>query len=289
MAKNLEKLLKAIGIKDEEVENAVALLTSDETNEDSDNLHETILKATHAYADPFLKPKYKEEFDKERETLKGKYFQDAARQLNKAHENRLSEKEFKEAFEEGGYMTVVEKLQEIQEPGDPVNESEVKKALAKANARLEEMEEEHNKAIEAEKKRADSTINEFKTEARSIEELTALLKKKTNKPADKHARALFKMYNGSRALLRTNEDGEIEVMDPKSPENPLKAKGSDTKFVTLEMLADEYVEEFDLKAKAPPQPDPNNPNPADPEPPKKDEIKTSSSSMADFLAKNKDK
>lgn len=279
---NLIKLLQALGVSD--VENVVEVLTGDEFDE---AVQDQILSASHSYSEPFLKEKLNGEFAKERNDLKGRYFQDAARQLSSKFPGKLTEKEFKEIFGDRGYIGIVEELEARRKANDNVDNEEIQRMLDKANQEIERLATEKEEAVNQEKKRADETIGQYKTADIATKQIEALLKERTNKPADKFANSFFKLYNGEKAVFKLSEDGKsIKLMDPRNPENGLKVEGSDTKFKTLEMLVDEYVDEYDLKPKAPAQGPPQPPTP--PMPNGRENIKTSSSSMSSFLEKMKE-
>ena len=278
---NLIKLLEALGVSD--IDNVVEVLTGDEFDE---AVQDQILSATHSYSEPFVKEKLNGEFAKERNDLKGRYFQDAARQLSSKFPGKLTEKEFKEIFAAKGYIGIVEELEARRKANDNVDNEEIQRMLDKANQEIERLAAEKEEAVNQEKKRADETIGQFKTTDIATKQIEALLKERTNKPADKFANSFFRLYNGEKAIFKLAEDGKtIKLMDPRNPENGLKVDGSETKFKTLEMLVDEYVDEYDLKPKAPAQGQPPTP----PTPPNgRENIKTSSSSMSSFLEKMKE-
>lgn len=266
MSKNLESLLKTLGIEDDTI---IDVLKSDEENSEA---IQKMLKAAQSYSRPFIEGELSAKFGEERKTLKGKYFKEGLGKVNKIFGNELTNKEVEDIMndpenEGKTFDAVVTVIRDKVSQKTGVSETELQKMLNAANGKLSDAEKKLTEQEAKFKQEFDDYVKTGKLTAKLEAKLVSVLQGITSMKPEKAA-ALLKEPLMKKALLKLNADDEIDLFDPTSPETRLRK--SDTEFKTLDAVITELAEEYELPKAAsggvagigviPPQTPPQNNN-----------------------------
>lgn len=247
MSKNLEILLKSLGIEDTKTI-ATTLLADDDATETIDN----ILKSAQSYSKPFLEADFSGKFNDERKSLKGKYLKEALLKANKSFGQPLTNKEIDDVMNDPAnegktYDVAIETLKNKVSNKLGTSENELQKMLDVANGKISEYE---NKIPEMEskyKQEATDAINKFKLDGVITDKLLKVLDGKTS-IAPTAVAELIRGQLSNKALLKLKEDGNIGLYDLVNSDTPLKK--NDTTLQTFEGLVDELVSTYGLGKKS---------------------------------------
>lgn len=247
MSKNLESLLKNLGV--ENIEEMKTILLSDE---DKPEAVTDILKAAQGYARPFVEGELNERFKTERGQLKGKYMKETLNMANKVFGNALTNKEIEDVLNdpENSGKTIDKALELLKEKVSTktgASESDLQKMLETANAKIDEYEKAIPEITSKAQKEAQEAINKFKLDGILSNKLIQILDGKTAMSATKAAE-LIRGQLSQRALLQLKEDGNIALFKLGSEGEHLKK--NDTTLHTIESLVDDIVNEFELAKKS---------------------------------------
>jgi len=242
MSKNLETLIKSLGIEDAEL---ISVLKSDEDNADA---IQRMLKAAQSYSRPFIESELTAKFGEERKTLKGKYFKEGLSKVNKIFGSKLTNKEVEDIMndpenEGKTFDAVVESIRERVSEKTGTSETELQKMLDAANNKLSEAEQRIVDAETKHKQAFDEYVRTGKLTAKLEAKLVSVLQGITSMKPEKAA-ALLKDPLMKKALLKLNDNDEIDLFDPAKPETRLRK--SDTEFKTLDSVIQELAEEYEL-------------------------------------------
>jgi len=260
MSKKIDLLLKSLGV--ENTEEAVSSLLSDDDNND---IVDTLLKQAQSYAKPFLEPEFNNKLNEDRKTYKGKYFKDALNKANKTFGNVLTSKEIDEIFNDpkndGNTLDVaIEAIKEKYSSKTGATESEMQKMLDSANQKLQEYEKSIPELESKYKTQYEQAIHDFKLDGVVSTKLVEFLQGKTNIDPVKAAN-LLKGQLSQRAKLKLKEDNNIALYDLLNDSTPLKK--NETTLQTFDGLVDGLIDEFGLRKTGEDprrQPLPNNGN-----------------------------
>lgn len=247
MSKNLESLLKNLGV--ENVEEIKTILLSEEDNSQAVS---DILKAAQGYARPFIEGELTDKFKTERGQLKGKYMKETLNMANKVFGNALTNKEIEDVLNdpENSGKTIDKALELLKEKVSTktgASETDLQKMLEAANAKIDEYEKAIPEITSKAQKEAQDAINKFKLDGVLSTKLISILDGKTAMPASKAAE-LIRGQLSSRALLQLKEDGNIGLYKLGSEGEHLKK--NDTTLHTIESLVEDIVSEFELAKKS---------------------------------------
>lgn len=247
MSKNIENLLKALGIED--VTDLSASLLSDEENPET---LDAILKSAQQYSKPFIESELSGKFNDERKSFKGKYFKESLLKVNKAFGSPLTNKEVEDVLndpdnEGKNYDVAYELLKEKASKKTGATESELQSMLDKANGKISEYETQIPQLEAKYKNEATEAINKFKLDGVVTDKLLKVLDGKTSIPATAAAE-LIRGQLSNKALLRLKEDGNIGLYDLANSDTPLKK--NDTTLQTFEGLVDDLVNTYGLAKKS---------------------------------------
>lgn len=248
MSKNLELLLKNLGVED--VQSTMDSLLSDEENSAA---IDDVLRQAQSYSKPFIETELNGKFADERKSFKGKYFKDALNKVNKSFGNVLTSKEIddilNDAKNEGNnYDVAIESLREKVMSKSGISENELRQMVDKLNSENEDLK---NKIPEIEKKAKEDALREienFKLDGVMSTKLVEILQGKTSLDPIKAAN-LLKGQITKRARLKLKEDGNIALYDLLNGELPLKK--NETQLQTFEGLVNDLVDEFGIKKESP--------------------------------------
>lgn len=247
MSKNIENLLKALGIED--VTDLSASLLSDEENTET---LDAILKSAQQYSKPFIESELSGKFNDERKSLKGKYLKEGLLKANKAFGGALSNKEIEDVLNDPAndgktYDVAIELLKTKVSNKLGTTESELQSMLDKANGKISEYETQIPQLEAKYKNEATEAINKFKLDGVVTDKLLKVLDGKTSIPATAAAE-LIRGQLSNKALLRLKEDGNIGLYDLANSDTPLKK--NDTTLQTFEGLVDDLVNTYGLAKKS---------------------------------------
>lgn len=247
MSKNIENLLKALGIED--VTDLSASLLSDEENPET---LDAILKSAQQYSKPFIESELSGKFNDERKSLKGKYLKEGLLKANKAFGGALSNKEIEDVLNDPAndgktYDVAIELLKTKVSNKLGTTESELQSMLDKANGKISEYETQIPQLEAKYKNEANEAINKFKLDGVVTDKLLKVLDGKTSIPATAAAE-LIRGQLSNKALLRLKEDGNIGLYDLANSDTPLKK--NDTTLQTFEGLVDDLVNTYGLAKKS---------------------------------------
>lgn len=247
MSKNIENLLKALGIED--VTDLSASLLSDEENPET---LDAILKSAQQYSKPFIESELSGKFNDERKSLKGKYLKEGLLKANKAFGGALSNKEIEDVLNDPAndgktYDVAIELLKTKVSNKLGTTESELQSMLDKANGKISEYETQIPQLEAKYKNEATESINKFKLDGVVTDKLLKVLEGKTSIPATAAAE-LIRGQLSNKALLRLKEDGNIGLYDLANSDTPLKK--NDTTLQTFEGLVDDLVNTYGLAKKS---------------------------------------
>jgi hypothetical protein len=247
MSKNIENLLKALGIED--VTELSASLLSDEENPET---LDAILKSAQSYSKPFIESELSGKFNEERKSLKGKYLKEGLLKANKAFGGALTNKEIDDVLNDPAndgktYDVAIELLKTKVSNKLGTSEHELQKMLDTANGKLLEYETKLPELETKYKNEATEAINKFKLDGVITEKLLKVLDGKTS-IAPTAVAELIRGQLSNKALLRLKEDGNIGLYDLVNTDTPLKK--NDTTLQTFEGLVDDLVENFGLGKKS---------------------------------------
>jgi len=247
MSKNIENLLKALGIED--VTDLSASLLSDEENPET---LDAILKSAQQYSKPFIESELSGKFNDERKSLKGKYLKEGLLKANKAFGGALSNKEIEDVLNDPAndgktYDVAIELLKTKVSNKLGTSENELQKMLDTANGKISEYETQIPQLEAKYKNEATEAINKFKLDGVVTDKLLKVLDGKTSIPATAAAE-LIRGQLSNKALLRLKEDGNIGLYDLANSDTPLKK--NDTTLQTFEGLVDDLVNTYGLAKKS---------------------------------------
>ena len=247
MSKNIENLLKALGIED--VTELSASLLSDEENPET---LDAILKSAQSYSKPFIESELSGKFNEERKSLKGKYLKEGLLKANKAFGGALTNKEIDDVLNDPAndgktYDVAIELLKTKVSNKLGTSEHELQKMLDTANGKISEYETKIPELETKYKNEATEAINKFKLDGVITEKLLKVLDGKTS-IAPTAVAELIRGQLSNKALLRLKEDGNIGLYDLVNTDTPLKK--NDTTLQTFEGLVDDLVENFGLGKKS---------------------------------------
>lgn len=247
MSKNIENLLKALGIED--VTDLSASLLSDEENPET---LDAILKSAQQYSKPFIESELSGKFNDERKSLKGKYLKEGLLKANKAFGGALTNKEIEDVLNDPAndgktYDVAIELLKTKVSNKLGTSENELQKMLDTANGKILEFETQIPQLEAKYKNEATEAINKFKLDGVVTDKLLKVLDGKTSIPATAAAE-LIRGQLSNKALLRLKEDGNIGLYDLANSDTPLKK--NDTTLQTFEGLVDDLVNTYGLAKKS---------------------------------------
>lgn len=247
MSKNIENLLKALGIED--VTDLSASLLSDEENQET---LDAILKSAQQYSKPFIESELSGKFNDERKSLKGKYLKEGLLKANKAFGGALTNKEIEDVLNDPAndgktYDVAIELLKTKVSNKLGTSENELQKMLDTANGKISEYESQIPQLEAKYKNEATEAINKFKLDGVVTDKLLKVLDGKTSIPATAAAE-LIRGQLSNKALLRLKEDGNIGLYDLANSDTPLKK--NDTTLQTFEGLVDDLVNTYGLAKKS---------------------------------------
>lgn len=249
MSKKLKKLLEKFGVQN--VDEVIKKINADD---DAEEIIDELLASAQTYSEPFIRTKVKTEFDTERKTLKGKYFQDAARKVNKIFGNKLSNKELEDILndpenEGKTFDAVVEDIKEKTADKGGKSETELQKMLDASNGKVSDLETQLNDAKAKYEKDLAAGISKVKLDSVLRKKLTELLPKFTNMNPIKAADLIIDKISQKASLKLTDKD-EISLHDISDPEKPLKK--NETQLQNFEGLISDLAKEYELPvAKSP--------------------------------------
>ena len=278
MSKNIENLLKALGIED--VTDLSASLLSDEENPET---LDAILKSAQQYSKPFIESELSGKFNDERKSLKGKYLKEGLLKANKAFGGALSNKEIEDVLNDPAndgktYDVAIELLKTKVSNKLGTSENELQKMLDTANGKISEYETQIPQLEAKYKNEATEAINKFKLDGVVTDKLLKVLDGKTSIPATAAAE-LIRGQLSNKALLRLKEDGNIGLYDLANSDTPLKK--NDTTLQTFEGLVDDLVNTYGLAKKSNGTEQKQGGNGT---PPQTDNIKTGATGLAAKMA-----
>lgn len=241
MSKNIKTLLAALNI-----ENADAIEAALLADEESAETIQAVLKASQAYSKPFIETELNANFNNERKTLKGKYYQTAARDANKEFGNKLTNKELEDimadpANEGRAYQAVIAAIK--GKTSDTGDNKQLQDMLDAANGKIGEYETKMTDMEAKHKADFDNYVKTGKLTTALETKLVSILQGITSMKADKAAQLLREPLM-KKALVKLNDTDGIELFDPANPESKLKK--SETEFQTLEGIVKELADEYEL-------------------------------------------
>jgi hypothetical protein len=246
MSKNIELLLKELGVQD--IEATKTALLSDEENSD---IIVSLKKQAQAYSRPFLEAEFIDKSNTERKSYKGKYMKEALLKANKTFGNALTNKEIDDILNdpenEGKNIDVaLDTLKERVSDKKGTPEHELQKMLDVANGKLKEYEEKIPQIEKQAEEKAKQAIEQFKLDGVVTKKLLEVLNDKTDNP--NKVAELIKGQLSQKALLRLKEDGNIGLYDLANPDTPLKK--NETTLENFESLVTGMVDYYGLTKKS---------------------------------------
>lgn len=240
---NLKTFLTKLGITD--VDSVVKTLTDDAENETTVN---ELLTKAQEYSKPFIETELKESFNGERKTLKGKYFKDAAQQVNKIFGSALTSGELDKILsdpENKGetFQAVVNQIKEKVSDKTGATDKELQAMLDAANAEKNQLAETLS-AKEAEyQKNLTESLAKYKLDSVLDKRLVETLSKITTMSPAKAAE-LIRDKVGKKSVMKLMDDNNIELYDPANPDHKLKKNA--TELHTFESLVTSIADEYEL-------------------------------------------
>lgn len=242
MSKNIIDLLKKLGF-----ENPEEVATKLGTDEGA-TLIDQLLTQAQKYSRPFIETELNEKFKTERGSLKGKYFQEAARKVNKIFGNKLTNKELEDIIndpENDGktFDAVVEDIKEKTADKGGKTEVELQKMLDASNGKISDLETQLTEAKAKYEKDLADGVSKVKRDATLARKLSEILPKFTSMNPAKAAELIQDKLHG-KATIKVNEKGELTLHDPSDAEKPLKKDA--TNLQTFEGLVGDLAKEYEL-------------------------------------------
>lgn len=249
MSKKLKAYLTKLGI-----ENIDEVITAINAEDDNEEIIDTLLTKSQAYAKPFLSSEFAAQFATERKTLKGKYFKEAAQKANKTFGSVLTNKELDDIIadpdNDGKTLdAVLEAVKDKVSDKTGKTDSELQKMLEVANGEKSALETKMAEMQTKFEKDLESGISSVKSKALLTKKLVEILPTLTSMNPVKAA-ALLSGEIERRANLVLKGDDDFSLHDPAKPEEYLKKDA--TNIYTFNSLVTDVAKEFELPVAASP-------------------------------------